>query len=191
MKNKEKYEKPIIVKIVLLGKNDVGKTTLIHKYITGEFIKEHENTKEINYSYNTTIDDKNCDLNILDTPGGDTSQITKETWIKFGNCFLLVYSIDDEESLDYIKNIYEEICNLKENEKFSILIVGNKIDLQENGRKVPKKDIESYTVNECLNFIEISAFDKDGVNEVFTNVIHDYFVIINMKQTKYGCCHCI
>ena len=191
MKNKEKNEKPIIVKIVLLGKNDVGKTTLIHKYITDEFIKEHESTKEINYSFITTIDDKNCDLNILDTPGGDTSPITKETWIKFGNCFLLVYSIDDKESLDYIKNIYEEICNLKENEKFSILIVGNKIDLQENGRKVPKKDIESYTVNECLNFIEISAFDKDGVNEVFTNVVHDYFVIINMKQKKYGCCDCI
>ena len=191
MKNKEKNEKPIIVKIVLLGKNDVGKTTLIHKYITDEFIKEHESTKEINYSFITTIDDKNCDLNILDTPGGDTSPITKETWIKFGNFFLLVYSIDDEESLDYIKNIYEEICNLKENEKFSILLVGNKIDLQENGRKVEKKDVESYSVNECLNFIEISAFDKDGVNEVFTNVVHDYFVIINMKQTKYGCCHCI
>ena len=93
--------------------------------------------------------------------------------------------------MDYIKNIYEEICNLKENEKFSILIVGNKIDLQENGRKVEKKDVESYSNNECLNFIEISAFDKNGVNEIFTNVVHDYFVIINMKQTKYGCCHCI
>ena len=59
-----------------------------------------------------------------------------DTWIEFGNCYLLVYAIDDLDSFKQIKHKYDRICQVKNNEKFSVVIVGNKCDLSDSKRKI-------------------------------------------------------
>ena len=104
---------PINVKLAILGKTLVGKSALTYRFICDKFPTEHDTTVEDQYRINITIDDKKCDLEILDTAGQDDYQTMLDTWIEFGNCYLLVYSIDDIESFKQLKIKYDRICQIK------------------------------------------------------------------------------
>ena len=107
MSNSDKNENKndsVNIKIVILGKSLVGKSALTYRFICDKFPTEHDTTVEDQYRVNTIIDDKKCELELLDTAGQDDYQTMLDTWIQFGNCYLLVYSIDDLSSFEFIKD---------------------------------------------------------------------------------------
>ena len=71
-----------------------------------------------------TIEDIKCDVEILNTSGQDDYQTMIDTWIESGDCYLLIYSFDDPDSLEKVKINYEKISQIKNNQEFSVLIVG-------------------------------------------------------------------
>ena len=186
MSNENKENTPINIKLAILGKTLVGKSALTYRFICDKFPTEHDTTVEDQYRINITIDDKKCDLEILDTAGQDDYQTMLDTWIEFGNCYLLVYSIDDLESFNSLKKKYERICQIKNNENFSVVIVGNKCDLPENERKVQKTEVENYCKSICVEFMETSALNKINVKEAFTAVVHDYLIKSSSNDNKTG-----
>ena len=177
---------PINVKLAILGKTLVGKSALTYRFICDKFPTEHDTTVEDQYRINITIDDKKCDLEILDTAGQDDYQTMLDTWIQFGNCYLLVYSIDDLDSFNSLKKRYERICQIKNNENFSVVVVGNKCDLSENERKVNTSDVENYCKSIGVEFMETSALNKINVKEAFTAVVHDYLIKSTSNENKGG-----
>ena len=61
-------KKKVLVKIIIIGDSGVGKTAILHKYVTGNFIQEHKATigadfltKEIN------VEDKVVTLQVIST----------------------------------------------------------------------------------------------------------------------------
>ena len=186
MSNENKENNPINIKLAILGKTLVGKSALTYRFICDKFPTEHDTTVEDQYRINITIDDKKCDLEILDTAGQDDYQTMLDTWIEFGNCYLLVYSIDDLESFNTLKKKYERICQIKNNENFSVVIVGNKCDLPENERKVQKTEVENYCKSISVEFMETSALNKINVKEAFTAVVHDYLIKSSSNDNKTG-----
>ena len=166
-------EKPLEVKLVILGKSLVGKSALTYRFINDQFPKEHDTTIEDQYKINMSIDGYNCLLEILDTAGQDDYQSMIETWINFGSGFLLVYSIDDIESFNEVKKKYDKLVQIKAKEIFSCILVGNKCDLNEDLRKVPKKDAEDFANSKEIPFLEASALNKINVKESFIKVVHD------------------
>ena len=186
MSNENKENTPINIKLAILGKTLVGKSALTYRFICDKFPTEHDTTVEDQYRINITIDDKKCDLEILDTAGQDDYQTMLDTWIEFGNCYLLVYSIDDLESFNSLKKKYERICQIKNNENFSVVIVGNKCDLPENERKVQKTEVENYCKSISVEFMEASALNKINVKEAFTAVVHDYLIKSSSNDNKTG-----
>ena len=186
MSNENKENTPINIKLAILGKTLVGKSALTYRFICDKFPTEHDTTVEDQYRINITIDDKKCDLEILDTAGQDDYQTMLDTWIEFGNCYLLVYSIDDLESFNSLKKKYERICQIKNNENFSVVIVGNKCDLPESERKVQKTEAENYCKSICVEFMETSALNKINVKEAFTAVVHDYLIKSSSNDNKTG-----
>ena len=186
MSNEKNENTPINIKLAILGKTLVGKSALTYRFICDKFPTEHDTTVEDQYRINITIDDKKCDLEILDTAGQDDYQTMLDTWIDFGNCYLLVYSIDDLESFNSLKKKYERICQIKNNENFSVVIVGNKCYLPENERKVQKTEVENYCKSICVEFMETSALNKINVKEAFTAVVHDYLIKSSSNENKTG-----
>ena len=173
-KDESNKEKVKIIKLVVLGKSLVGKSALTYRFISDKFPTEHDTTVEDQYKINITVDGIDIELEILDTAGQDDYQTMLDTWIGNGNCYLLVYAIDDRESFDQIKYKYNRICNIKNNEKFSVVIVGNKCDLPDIKRKVTKKEAENLGINLKSNAIEVSALNRINVKEAFTQVVHDF-----------------
>ena len=189
-KNEQNENAPVNVKIVILGKSLVGKSALTYRFICDKFPTEHDTTVEDQYKVSLTIDDIKCDLEILDTAGQDDYQTMLDTWIEFGNCFLLVYSIDDLESYKSLKTKLDRISQIKNNDKYSVVLVGNKCDLSESERKVKKEDVDSFAKSNNIVFLEASALKKINVKEAFTEVVHEYLektIFKTNKRLGLGC----
>jgi len=172
----------IYTKLVVLGKSLVGKSALTFRFINDQFPKEHDTTIEDQYKTTANIDGYQVKLEILDTAGQDDYQSMLETWISYGSGFLLVYSIDDMESFEEVKKKYDKLVLLKEKEIFSCIIVGNKCDLNDELRKVPKNMGEEFAASKGVPFLEASALTTINVKEAFTKVVHDLMVKTYQKK---------
>ena len=171
------------IPITLFGKTCVGKTALIYRFIKLEY-EDFVETNENYYTPNIKINNKEYRLDILDTGGvKEKFKEFSEGWIKYGNCFILVYSINDKNSFEEINAIYEKICQTKNKKSISIILVGNKCDLKDE-REVTEEEGKKYAKSKGMLFLETSAKDNYNVNEVFETVANDY-----LKKSG-GFCNC-
>jgi len=104
-----------------------------------------------------------------------------EDWIKFGQGILLVFSINDYESFEKIKRIYDKILKINKNKKPPMLLVGNKLDL-ENERVVSYSEAKELAESWGVEYCEISSkngFDCQKVIEKITKKV------INLQRDDY------
>ena len=174
-------EETLDIKITVLGNTLVGKSALTYRYISNKFPEDHDTTIEDQYKIKNTIEGYQCQIEILDTAGQDDYQSMLDTWISFGEGFVLVYSIDQKESFDVLKDRYERIKRNKDEDKVPVIIVGNKCDLEDK-RKVMKEEVQNYAKNEKIQFMEASALKNINVKEVFTAVAAE--IVKKKKQIK-------
>ena len=64
--------------------------------------------------------------------------------------------------------------NTDSNKKINQVIVGNKIDLQ-NERQITKEEGEKMAVAYSLKYFETSAKENIGINEFMLSIINDIF----------------
>ena len=162
-------EYSVSLKIAVLGQSMVGKSALTFRFINNKFPTEHDTTIEDSYSIPAKVDDIQCQLEILDTAGQDDYQTMLDTWINSADGFILVYSIDNSESFESTKTRYDRIIRLKEGQKVSIIVVGNKCDLEDK-RQVSKEEVEKYCNEMNISFLEASALNTINVKESFLTV---------------------
>ena len=180
----------IELKLAVLGQTLVGKSALTYRFISDKFPTEHDTTIEDQYKINTTIDEHNCRLEILDTAGQDDYQSMLDTWINFAEGFVLVYSIDDRESFESLKDKYDRVVKNKSDDVYSVIIVGNKCDLEDK-RKVTKEEGESYAKSKGVDFMEVSALKTINVKETFVKLAHNLLEKKITQKTEAGgdkCC---
>ena len=178
--NKDDFD----LKLVVLGKSLVGKSALTFRFINDQFPKEHDTTIEDQYKTTINIDGYQVKLEILDTAGQDDYQSMLETWINYGAGFLLIYSIDDMESFNEVKKKLDKVILIKSKDIYSCIIVGNKCDLGDNVRKVPKSMAEEFAKSKNVPFLEASALSTINVREAFMKVAHDLMEKTQQKKNS-------
>ena len=179
----------MMINIVLLGKSSVGKTALIYRFINEKYPEEHDPTDEDHYYTRKTIEKLEFKLDILDTGGIEDYKNYLDKWIEFGSCFILVYSIDDANSFKELKANCELIFQIKKNEIFSIILVGNKCDL-ENERKITEQEGKKYAEKKNMLFLETSALQIINVKEVFDTVLDNYLKKNGEIKEEKSWCPC-
>ncbi|KAL9084375.1 MAG: hypothetical protein Q9165_008089 [Trypethelium subeluteriae] len=108
-------------------------------------------------------------LEILDTAGTDQFTAFRELYIRQGHGFLLVFSITSMSSLRELYEIYEEIITQKRDNRFPMVLVGNKADLDDD--RVVDKSIGFRLSREWgIPYYETSARRRTNVHEVFAEV---------------------
>ena len=174
----------INVKIAVIGKGVVGKSSLTFRFIKNEVPSAHEPTIEDRYKTTSTIDKKLYNIEILDTAGEDDYQNMMDMWINFGEGFLLVFALNDRESFDLIKNKRDRILKGKHGENTPMVLVGNKYDLSSE-RKVQTEEAKSLADQWKIEYIETSALTNHNVKEAFNKLA---LKIAELKSKKGGCC---
>ena len=157
---------PNSIKIAVLGKGVVGKSSLTYRFINYDVSTEHDATIEDRYKSNLNIEGTNYEVEILDTAGEEDYQNMMDMWISFGEGFLLVFAINDKESFNLIKSKHDRILRGKHGVKCPILLVGNKQDL-ENERQVNYSEAKEMADKWGIEYIETSAKTNFNCKEAF------------------------
>ena len=134
----------------------MGKTSLIFRYVSNSFPKEHDPTVEDTYSiFIETKKGEGREFKILDTAGEEDYQNMLDQWISSANGFLLVFAINDLETFQALE---EKAKRIQKNEadKLPIILVGNKSDLKED-RKVTVQQAEEFATRLGAKYYETSA----------------------------------
>ena len=163
-------------KLVVMGSGGVGKSSLTVQFVQGVFTDKYDPTIEDSYRKEIDLDGQKCIVEILDTAGTEQFIALRDSYMKNGQGFLLVYSITAQATLNDLIELYDQIVRVKDTENVPIILVGNKCDL-ENERAVSKDQGQHMAKQFKCAFLESSAKDKINVSDIF----HDLVRQINSK----------
>ena len=159
-------------KVTLLGAGGVGKSALTLRIISGVFTPTYNPTIEDYYRHDTNIDGVGpCIVEILDTAGTEQFASMRQLYITNGQAFALVYAVDDRASFEEVKEIYQQIAELKSAQNMSVVLVGNKCDLDDR-REVEIWEGQEAAKDMCnCQFLETSAKDGTRVFDFFATLV--------------------
>ena len=117
-----------LLKIVVAGDGNVGKTSLIRQYCEGLFEQSRVATIGVDFQTKTVqIKGHTIKLSIWDMAGQIHFQSVRTGLYRGSRTAALVHDVTNPESLDHLQGWYEEIIAVVPQQRF--LVVGNKIDL--------------------------------------------------------------
>ena len=204
----KKYDFNNLIKIILLGESEVGKTALFKRYFNDSF-KIDNNLATIGMESETKfimINKDICKLTIFDTAGQEKFRSVPRNYYKNADGILLLFDVCNRDTFDKIKDWINEIKihsnksinNDDDKNKLIVYLLGNKIDME---RDVNKKEGEKMANELKIKYFEISCKTSINVNEVINRLIIECYnsssnesnsiKIGNKKGTKnkhVGCC---
>ena len=186
MAQKEKKEEYFELKILTLGDTSVGKSSFIVKFIENTFSYDYLATMGLDFKQKE-IKLKSGEkilLRIFDTAGQERFKSISLNFIKKANGIVLLYDISKRESFESVNKWIKSINDVAE-EKISIVLVGNKCDLEED-RKVTKEEGKKKAEEFQIPFYESSC--KDGINiyEVFERLSEEILKKGKIKASNRG-----
>ncbi|KAM9098964.1 GTP-binding protein Di-Ras2 [Sminthopsis crassicaudata] len=159
-------------RVVVFGAGGVGKSSLVLRFVKGTFRESYVPTVEDTYRQVISCDKSICTLQITDTTGSHQFPAMQRLSISKGHAFILVYSITSQQSLEELKPIYEQICQIKGDvENIPIMLVGNKNDESPN-REVRSSEGEALAKKWKCAFMETSAKMNHNVKELFQELLN-------------------
>ena len=201
MDSRELIDKGIMIKVMLLGEPQVGKTSIISRFIGKDFKEEYK--PSLSCSYNQKYFDyenKKINLCIWDLSSHEKLKRIYSIFIRDNNGFIFVYDIANKESFDKLKYWVKEVND--QAGEFKSIIFGNKSDLYTD-QKVSEEEVKEFANEIGANFCLVSAKDNKNIEEGFKSLINQ---ILNsplfkkenkikiqkqtrtVKRTYNGCC---
>ena len=174
----EKY----ILKLLTIGDQFVGKSSIINRYIDDKFNENIRPTLAIDYKTKMIQKGENLiKISIYDTAGEEKYRHLIKNYYNGSNGILLVFDITDKNSFDNLNFWLDELeknCNLN---NLYIFLVGNKTDLKKE-RKVSYDEAKNFADMKKIPYIEISAKTGDNIDKLFNDFIKG--TIINIIEQK-------
>lgn len=145
-------------KIVLLGNESVGKTSLIKQYVHSIFSDEYLSTIGINISKKSVdLEDVTYKLLIWDVAGDLMNEKLYDAYLRGTHAFLLVFDSTREETYLAIKKELEVLNSYFPD--VNKLIIGNKMDLLDGDSPSFDAEIDLLTSAKTGHNVENAFFD--------------------------------
>nr|XP_024218749.1 ras-related protein Rab-43 [Halyomorpha halys] len=112
-----------LFKIVLIGDCGAGKTSVVQRFKTGNFVERHGNTIGVDFSMKSvTIDGKKVKLQIWDTAGQERFRTITQSYYRSANGVIIVYDITKRSSFLNLQRWIEEVRRYTASNVLLILI---------------------------------------------------------------------
>ena len=155
-----------IFKVLLLGNSDVGKSSLILRYVDQVWSDTFVPTIGVDFKVKTLeIDNKQIKMQIWDTAGQERFRNVISSYFRGSHGILLIYDITNRDSF---KNLENWLIEIEKNASQNVLkiLIGNKNDLV-NDREIQSEEGQAFANRNGMEFIEISAKMNTNVTEAF------------------------
>jgi Ras-related protein Rab-21 len=118
-------------KVVLLGEGRTGKTSILLRFAKGEFSEHRPETTEASFlEKRVTFGEAQVQLCIWDTAGQEVYHALAPIYYRGAHGAIIVYDITDSASFDRVKGWVKELRLAMGPTDISIVIAGNKTDLE-------------------------------------------------------------
>lgn len=169
---------PMRFRVVIMGQGKVGKTAILRRFLTNEFVEKYKETVDDLQTKTYDVNGLLIKADILDTAGNLSFPAMRRLNISTGQAFILVYCVDSTSSFQEIQQIFQEIQDIRgqnESKSLPIVVVRNKIDIDRKLWQVQKIDVEEFMLSKTLDFsathLETSAKLGQNVKEVFEELV--------------------
>ena len=116
-------------KIIIVGDQSVGKTSLMTQYTDQVFNTDYLSTIGVDFRFKVlNFNNENIRLQIWDTAGQERFRSINSVYYREVHGVILVYDITQNDTLNNIKSWYDAVKEYAPNAEF--IIVGNKSDLK-------------------------------------------------------------
>ena len=191
-------------KCVLIGEQGTGKTCIIQRIISDEFIENPDSTNSpsntlFQYEYNGVTEK----LEFWDTAGQEIYRAVNKLFYKGAHLCYLVYSIDQRKTFQQLKEYWVPTINSNLGSDVSFCVVANKSDLFDTKEAIDEAEGKSFAEEIGGFFISTSAKLGIGFPQIIEIGLDAYYqkhpkektqqpksttVKINNIQKKSDCC---
>jgi len=156
-------------KLVFLGDESVGKTSIITRFMYDHFDDSYQATIGIDFLSKTMyLEDRVLRLQLWDTAGQERFRSLIPSYIRDSSVAIVVYDISNKTSFvntgKWIEDVREE-----RGDDVVIMLVGNKMDLSDH-RQVTRTEGEEKAQKMGVMFMETSAKSGDNIKALFRKV---------------------
>ena len=153
-------------KIIFVGDACTGKTSIINRIIDNPFNDTYEVSIGIDFmSKNIRFRGQNIKIQIWDSAGQEKYKGLIPSYVRNSSIVFIVYNVSHRDSFDNVGNWISFVKNI---EKTTMILCGNKIDLS---REVETSEGEELAKREGLLFFECSAKTNENIKNMFFSSI--------------------
>ena len=164
-------------KVIVIGDSSVGKTTLIHRYISDEYRSDFKATLGADMcSKLYTKDDVTVEAQIWDTAGTERFRSISAQHYRGADACILVFDITNKESFAHIdmwRNEVVQSIGIEHTDEFPFVLLGNKADLID-ASQVDQATVKGWTEQRNIPFFVVSAKTGENVDEAFSKSIEKH-----------------
>ncbi|KAG9135750.1 hypothetical protein Leryth_002461 [Lithospermum erythrorhizon] len=156
-------------KLVLLGDMGAGKSSLVLRFVKGQFLEFQESTiGAAFFSQTLSVNNATVKLEIWDTAGQERYHSLAPMYYRGAAAAIIVYDISNADSFTRAKKWVQELQK-QGNPNMVMALAGNKCDLEEK-RNVSAEEARAYAEENRLFFMETSAKTAVNVNAMFYEI---------------------
>lgn len=156
-------------KLVLLGDMGAGKSSLVLRFVKGQFLEFQESTiGAAFFSSTVSVDNTTVKFEIWDTAGQERYHSLAPMYYRGAAAAIIVFDITSSDSFERAKKWVQELQK-QGNPNLVMALTGNKADLEDK-RKVTSEVAKVYAEENGLFFRETSAKTALNVNDVFREI---------------------
>ncbi|KAL8107572.1 ras-related protein RABF2a-like [Apium graveolens] len=161
--------KNINAKLVLLGDVGTGKSSLVLRFVKGQFIEFQESTiGAAFFSQTVAVNEATVKFEIWDTAGQERYHSLAPMYYRGAAAAIVVYDITNQASFDRAKKWVQELLS-QGNSDMVMALAGNKADLLD-AKVVETEEAQRYAQENGLFFMETSAKAATNVNDIFYEI---------------------
>merc|ERR1711981_735855 len=161
--------KVVQFKLVLLGDSAVGKSSLVLRFVRGQFFEYQESTIGAAFLTQTVaLNDTTVKFEIWDTAGQERYHSLAPMYYRGAAAAIVAYDITTRDTFQRAKQWVKELQR-QGNPNIVIALAGNKVDLSSK-RKVEQEEAQAYADDNGIMFMETSAKTAHNVNELFVAI---------------------
>ncbi|WMV14462.1 hypothetical protein MTR67_007847 [Solanum verrucosum] len=156
-------------KLVLLGDMGAGKSSLVIRFVKGQFLEFQESTiGAAFFSSTVSVNNSTVKFEIWDTAGQERYHSLAPMYYRGAAAAIIVYDITSTDSFVRAKKWVQELQK-QGNPNMVMALTGNKADLEDK-RKVTAEEARLYAEENGLFFMETSAKTAANVNDIFYKI---------------------
>lgn len=182
-KNVKEPQQEKTVSILTVGETQVGKTSLILRFIDRVFYYDTKTTIGVDFKVKRiNLLNKNVLVKIWDTAGQERFKTVTRQYYKNAEGVMLIYDVTSQKSFSMIEEWFKSIIENKRKDA-QVILIGNKKDMV--NRVISAEQGESLAKKFEIKYYETSALSGENVDQVFEELAENILKIkLNTEEEE-------